>query len=73
MLVIVTVGAASMWVPAIRTPVLRAAGWALVITNAPAGPADIIVVAVDADGAGVLEAADLVHEGVATRVAVFVP
>jgi hypothetical protein len=33
--------------------------------------ADIIVMAVDADGAGVLEAADLVHSGIATRVAVF--
>jgi hypothetical protein len=33
--------------------------------------ADVIVIAVDADGAGVLEAADLVHSGIATRVAVF--
>ncbi len=32
---------------------------------------DAIVIAVDADGAGVLEAADLVHQGIATRVAVF--
>jgi len=70
-LVVVLAGAASMFVPAIRTQVLRAAGRTLVITNAPAEPADIIVVAIDADGAGVLEAADLVHEGVATRVAVF--
>ena len=54
----------------IRVPILRAAGWALVV-NEPAGPADIIVVAVDAGGAGVLEAADLVHSGIATRVAVF--
>ena len=35
------------------------------------GPADIVVVATGADGAGVLEAADLVHDGVATQVAVF--
>jgi hypothetical protein len=35
------------------------------------GKADIIVVAIDADGAGTLEAADLVHRGVSTRVAVF--
>jgi hypothetical protein len=34
--------------------------------------ADVIVVAADADGAGVLEAADLVHEGFATKVALFV-
>jgi hypothetical protein len=33
--------------------------------------ADVIVISVDADGAGVLEAADLVHAGVAKRVAVF--
>lgn len=70
-LAIVMAGAASMWMPAVRLPVLRAAGRALVITAAPAAPADVIVVAVDAGGAGVLEAADLVHEGVATRVAVF--
>jgi len=33
--------------------------------------ADVIVVAIDAGGAGTLEAADLVHNGVANRVAVF--
>jgi hypothetical protein len=70
-LAVALAGAASVFVPAIRTQVLRAAGWTLVIANAPAEPADLIIVAVDADGAGVLEAADLVHEGVATRVAVF--
>ena len=68
-LVVVLGGAAGM--PAIRTRVLRAAGRTLVITNRSVEPADIIVVAIDADGAGVLEAADLVHEGVSTRVAVF--
>lgn len=35
-------------------------------------PADIIVVSLDSGGAGVLEAADLVQSGIATRVAVFV-
>jgi hypothetical protein len=69
-LVIVLVGAASMGVPAIRRPILRAAGWALVVDER-VEPADIIVVTAGADGAGVLEAADLVHSGVATRVAVF--
>jgi uncharacterized SAM-binding protein YcdF (DUF218 family) len=54
----------------IRMGVLRAAGRALVV-NDPVEPADAIVVMVDAGGAGVLEAADLVHSGVATRVAVF--
>jgi hypothetical protein len=62
--------AASIGISAIRRPVLRAAGWALVV-NERVEPADVIVVAMNADGAGVLEAADLVHSGVATRVAVF--
>lgn len=70
-LVVVMAAAAGMWIPGIRTPVLRAVGRALVIANAPVEPADIIVIAADAGGAGVLEAADLVHQGVATRVAVF--
>jgi hypothetical protein len=54
----------------LRKQILRAAGWALVADDS-IGPADIIVVASDADGAGVVEAADLVQAGVATRVAVF--
>jgi hypothetical protein len=62
--------AASIGISAIRRPVLRAAGWALVV-NERVEPADVIVVAMNADGAGVLEAADLVHSGVARRVAVF--
>ena len=57
-------------VPSVREPVLRAAGWALVV-NEPLAPADIIVVSLDSDGAGALEAADLVQSGIATRVAVF--
>jgi hypothetical protein len=62
-----TLGAAT---PAVRTPALRAAGAALV-ANDTLVPADVIVVASGSDGAGVLEAADLVHGGVAPRVAVF--
>ena len=59
-------------IPTLRRPTLRAAGWALVVDD-PIGPSDVIVVAVDAaDGAGVLEAADLVHAGVATGVGIFV-
>lgn len=54
----------------IRRPVLRAAGWVLVSSD-PVAWANVIVLAVDADGAGVLEAADLVQSGVTTRVAVF--
>jgi uncharacterized SAM-binding protein YcdF (DUF218 family) len=57
-------------VPSIREPVLRAAGWALVV-NEPVACADIIVISLDSGGAGALEAADLVQSGVATRVAVF--
>ena len=63
-------GVLSMAIPAIRTPILRAMGQALVADDSPA-PADMIVVATGADGAGVLEAADLVQSGVSTRVAVF--
>jgi uncharacterized SAM-binding protein YcdF (DUF218 family) len=53
-----------------REPILRAAGWALVL-NEPVGPADIIVLTIDSDGAGALEAADLVQSGISKRVAVF--
>jgi hypothetical protein len=55
----------------IREPVLRAAGWALVVNEEPVAPVDVIVITLDSDGAGALEAADLVHSGVAKRVAVF--
>src|SRR5712671_6066428 len=58
-------------VPSVRQPVLRAAGWALVVTE-PVAAADVIVVSPDSGGAGALEAADLVQSGVATRVAVFI-
>jgi hypothetical protein len=57
-------------VPSVRQPVLRAAGWALVVTE-PVAAADVIVVSPDSGGAGALEAADLVQSGIATRVAVF--
>jgi hypothetical protein len=54
--------------PAIRDPLLRSVGWALVVDE-PIEDVDAIVVTAEAGGAGVLEAADLVHLGVATRVA----
>ena len=57
-------------IPTLRRPILRAAGWALVVDD-PIGPSDVIVVAVDAEGAGVLEAADLVHAGIATGVGIY--
>jgi len=55
----------------LRESVLRAAGWALVVDSEPVVPADIIVLTVDSDGAGALDAADLVRSGVSKRVAVF--
>lgn len=54
----------------LREPLLRAAGWALVVSD-PISPADVIVVSLDSGGAGALEAADLVQAGFARRVAVF--
>jgi hypothetical protein len=62
--------AAIMAFASVREPVLRAAGWALVVDE-PVAPADIIVVSADSGGAGALEAAGLVQSGIATRVAVF--
>jgi hypothetical protein len=70
-LMVITLAAfAIVAVSSIREPVLRAAGWALVIDE-PVAPADIVVVSLVSAGAGALEAADLVQSGVATRVAVF--
>ena len=57
-------------VRSLREPVLRAAGWALVV-NEPVASADIIVLSLDSGGAGALEAADLVQSGISKRVAVF--
>ncbi len=57
-------------VSAIRTALLRSAGRALVSQSSNRA-ADVIVVATEASGAGTLEAADLVHSGIAKRVAVF--
>ena len=62
--------AAVLALPDARLALLRAAGWALVASD-PEQSADAIVVSTDADGAGVLEASDLVRKGLAARVAVF--
>ena len=62
--------ATSIGVATVRRTILRAAGWALVV-NDPIEGADAIVVSRDADGAGALEAADLVDGKVARRVAIF--
>src|SRR5256885_15163291 len=63
-------GAVALGVSPFRTAIFRAAGRALVAED-PIEPADVIVIASNADGSGVLEAADLVGKGIATRVAVF--
>ena len=71
--ILVVVALAAFAIVAIRSlrePVLRAAGWALVV-NEPVASADIIVLSLDSGGAGALEAADLVQSGVSKRVAVF--
>ena len=70
LVVVAAAAAAIVAFPSVREPVLRAAGWALVV-NEPLAPADIIVVSLDSNGAGALEAADLVQSGIAKRVAVF--
>ena len=69
-IVLALVAGAIIAVPAVREPVLRAAGWALVVDE-PVEVADIIVISLDSGGAGALEAADLVKSSIATRVAVF--
>jgi hypothetical protein len=69
--VVVAAAAAAIFaLPSVREPILRAAGWALVV-NEPVAPADLIVVSLDSGGAGALEVADLVQSGIATHVAVF--
>ena len=70
LVVVASATAAIVAVPSVRHPILRAAGWALVV-NESVAPADIIVISLDSGGAGALEAADLVQRGIATRVAVF--
>ena len=70
LVVVALATAAIIAVSSVREPVLRAAGWALVV-NDPVAPADIIVVSLNSGGAGALEAADLVQRGISPRVAVF--
>lgn len=69
-LVLVLLVVFSIAIPAARHSILQAAGRALVVDE-PVTSADIIVVSGEADGAGVLEASDLVRSGVAKRVAIF--
>ena len=69
-MVLALVAFAIISVRSLREPVLRAAGWALVV-NEPVASADIIVLSLDSGGAGALEAADLVQSSISKRVAVF--
>lgn len=61
----------TIWIPGVRTYILRSAGRLLAAQEPSIKSADIVVVAIDADGAGTLGAADLVHRGVSNRAAVF--
>jgi len=63
-------GGAILSLPPITTRCLRSAGRFLVVQH-PVSKADAIVIAVDVGSAGVLEASDLVHQGVSAKVAVF--
>src|SRR5262249_22057780 len=69
--VLLLVGVACFVIYTLRRPILRAAGWALV-ANENVKSADVIVLTIDSDGGGVLEAADLVHSGLAAGGASFV-
>lgn len=69
-IVVALAAAAIVAVVSVGKPVLRAAGRVLVIDE-PVAPADVIAISPDSGGAGALQAADLVHSGIATRVAVF--
>jgi hypothetical protein len=55
-------------VPAVRSSILRAVGWVLVVDEA-VEPVDIIVVPEWAGAAGAIEASDLIHRGIANQVA----
>lgn len=54
----------------LRTAVLRSMG-SFLVAAPHSQQADVIVLSVDSDGAGVLEAVDLLHEHVSDRVALF--
>jgi hypothetical protein len=70
LLLAVALAPASLAFFGVPAPALRAAG-AMLVADDPLPRADVIVVATGSDGAGTLEAADLVKTGVAPRVAVF--
>jgi hypothetical protein len=69
LLAIVVLVAVVAAVPALRRPMLRGVGWALVVDDRVEA-ADVIVVPRWAGSAAAIDAADLVHGGIASRVAV---
>ena len=66
----VLAGITALGIPAVRSPALRTAGWALVAED-PIGPADLIVIPAAESGPAILETEELIHRGIATRVGVF--
>jgi hypothetical protein len=60
---------AASGLPAVRTTILRMGGWALVLDE-PLESVDVVVVVLGGDRAPILEAADYVHAGITSRVAV---
>jgi hypothetical protein len=70
MIAIALAAAVLVAVPSVGEPILRAIGRVLVLDE-PVTPVDMIVISPDSGGAGALQAADLVHGGIASRVAVF--
>jgi len=62
----------SLAFPATRVPILQCVAETLVADESTIDTADVVVVAIDAGDAGLLEAADLVRRGVSARVAISV-
>ena len=58
-------------IPATRVQILQSAAKILIQDELPIDKADVVIVAVDAGGDGLLEASDLFRSGVSTRVGVF--
>jgi len=67
---LVLVMTCTVWLSPLRISLLRSMGGFLV-AKGQVQSADVIVLSVDSDGAGVLEATDLLHEHIADRVALF--
>jgi hypothetical protein len=66
--VLLVAAVVTLLIPTARHAVLRTAGWWLVAED-PLAAADVIVIALGGGSAGVIEAATLVHQGIAGRVA----